>query len=623
LKATNAALQAQIPSNTAPEAFALSLTPTDAMRQAAREDARRRSSAANQMLDASAAAVASVDGTLPWPPGPAEVVEAASARISMEMAPLEIAPRLSVVGGAGQAARLSGAVVGWPSAMTTLPTPAAMAEEPVFQSSSRGANPDSGNGFSPGALPRLALDQVNNAAVADVVRLSVTSGTAVGPVRTSSAAEQSLRSSVISGEEAFNAAVQEGMAAGGSSSYAAGAAAAEALLLENVGGDSASYLRLSGGLEDAEKSLTLDSTTGEVSSVAIPTPRSMPYSRDGRDDQLQDLLHDVYDKICVCSDRLKENRSDPQTGDADNSEAEETPKPETLEEIEWLRRALVGMHQHLQSAQARTRALETQCQTYESQMQRLIRDGGDSVGVPAAAPPNFNSLSGPPRSPRSPPSTNSPWRGIRDDREISATVPAAGRPGGSARFIAPAPMMAKTVTQPASYAMAPGWVGTPGVPRELSPTRRVPTQPPIFNVPGATAGAVTPRMPVPSAGWMASGATSSTTAASSNRGAQAVYAGGVASAPLVVEMASAMRAPLVLEQAPASSAYRQASPPPQRMVSVGSSPSAVQQRPASMGYVSPGPQRMFSQPSSIPGGSSTPAAPLPQGFPANFNFMTL
>jgi len=476
--------------------------------------------------------------------------------------------------------------------------------------------------------------------------LSVTSGTAVGPVRTSSAAEQSLRSSVISGEEAFNAAVQEGMAAGGSSSYAAGAAAAEALLLENGGGDSASYLRLSGGLEDTEKSLTLDSTTGEVSSVAIPTPRSMPYSRDGRDDQLQDLLHDVYDKICVCSDRLKENRSDPQTGDADNSEAEETPKPETLEEIEWLRRALVGMHQHLQSAQARTRALETQCQTYESQMQRLIRDGGDSVGAPAAAPPNFNSLSGPPRSPRSPPSTNSPWRGIRDDREISATVPAAGRPGGSARFIAPAPMMAKTVTQPASYAMAPGWVGTPGVPRELSPTRRVPTQPPIFNVPGATAGAVTPRMPVldsdsglsgsqirkfahepymnvPSAGWMASGATSSTTAASSNRGAQAVYAGGVASAPLVVERASAMSAPLVLEQAPASSAYRQASPPPQRMVSVGSSPSAVQQRPASMGYVSPGPQRMFSQPSSMPGGSSTPAAPLPQGFPANFNFMTL
>lgn len=141
-----------------------------------------------------------------------------------------------------------------------------------------------------------------------------------------------------------------------------------------------------------------------------------------REDKLQLLLSDVYDKICVCSKRVRDKRkaedgaaallvqagsslavgSDGHHGSEDSasnaagsggstpsspSHADGKEQAETWQEIEWLRQALVGMHQHLQAAQERTRVLEKQCFEYELQVQRVTENGGAvTMANPQGAP---------------------------------------------------------------------------------------------------------------------------------------------------------------------------------------------------------------------------------------------
>jgi hypothetical protein len=127
-----------------------------------------------------------------------------------------------------------------------------------------------------------------------------------------------------------------------------------------------------------------DARAGEVDLGISNAVANLGLRKDGRDEELQQLLNDVYDKICVCSERLKDQKA---ASKAAINGLEGFRLPETLldeaddarrdtwEEIEWLRQALVGMHQHLMSAQERTRALERQCQEYEAHVQNIDQNG--------------------------------------------------------------------------------------------------------------------------------------------------------------------------------------------------------------------------------------------------------
>jgi len=111
----------------------------------------------------------------------------------------------------------------------------------------------------------------------------------------------------------------------------------------------------------------------------LTTPRHVPQKTNENAAQLQELLNDVYEKICVCSDRLKEDRGSPEA-----DLGEEKPRLDTAEEAEWLRRALTGMHQHLLSTQERSRSLELRCQEYEEDMQVMAFRTESVVTAPPA-----------------------------------------------------------------------------------------------------------------------------------------------------------------------------------------------------------------------------------------------
>lgn len=101
-------------------------------------------------------------------------------------------------------------------------------------------------------------------------------------------------------------------------------------------------------------------------------------------ENLQHLFHQVYDKIVVCKSQLQQGVSAPGherlsgkdaptetvglTESVCNVEAA-AAELDSWREVEWLRQAVVSMHQHLLAAQKRQMELERECQQYEVQAQ--------------------------------------------------------------------------------------------------------------------------------------------------------------------------------------------------------------------------------------------------------------
>jgi len=233
-----------------------------------------------------------------------------------------------------------------------------------------------------------------------------------------------------------------------------------------VSAESTAGTLIAGAWESEDMDFTRSEDTSVTDLVAsLPT---LAFSKDGRDEQLQGLLHDVYDKICVCSDRLKEQRTVNKGGSYPAvCEAQQfcTEAPETLEEIEWLRRSLVHMHQHLLSAQERTRTLEKQCQDYEQHMQRLqlqpetVQNGEVYMSAGTVTP----------RGAPTPEPCNSPWKTGSpceevDFQQIVTISPAASVAApSSARAL-----LATSATSSRANVMAAGTL-TPSMPGAMPP----------------------------------------------------------------------------------------------------------------------------------------------------------
>lgn len=147
----------------------------------------------------------------------------------------------------------------------------------------------------------------------------------------------------------------------------------------------------------------------EVTGVPLP---SSPEEEDYEGAPgLQNLLQRVYDKMGVCSRRLRGHLSNGSVegGSADGSSEEEGRRRkqdqhgDAWREIEWLRQAVVSMHGHLVVAQDKQRLLEKECQEHEALLQRLTGHmstdfgGSGSIDASSCAAPSFASTSTPRR----------------------------------------------------------------------------------------------------------------------------------------------------------------------------------------------------------------------------------